>query len=131
MQQIMIAGNLGSNPELRYLQNGQAVCNFSVASNRRWKNANGEQQEEVTWHRIAVWGTQGEACNQYLKKGSKVLVVGRVRANAYIDKNGQPAASLEVTASHVEFMDRKPEGDFAEEVAEELGATVTEEDILF
>ena len=104
MQQIVIVGNLGSKPELRYLDNGQAVCNFSLASNRRWTGTDGEKHEETTWHRVAVWGKQAEAVNQYLDKGSKAAVIGRVRASAYVNKNGEPAASLEVTSLCVEFL---------------------------
>src|ERR1700690_3963596 len=71
---IIIVGNLGKDPEMRYTPSGQAVTSFSVASNRSWTDSNGQKQTEVIWFRISAWGKQAEICNQYLKKGSKVLI---------------------------------------------------------
>ena len=103
-QQTIIVGNLGSDPELKYLQSGRAVCNFSVAVNRRWNDANGERHEQTDWYRVAAWGSLGELCNQYLSKGRQVQVVGRVSANAYMNNQGEAAASLELTAQNVLFL---------------------------
>ena len=75
---IIIVGNLGKDPEMRYTPSGQAVTSFSVASNRSWTDSNGQKQTEVIWFRISAWGKQAEICNQYLKKGSKVLIEGRL-----------------------------------------------------
>ncbi|MFQ5401561.1 MAG: single-stranded DNA-binding protein, partial [Anaerolineae bacterium] len=78
-QSITIVGNLGRDPEMRYLENGQAVTNLNVACNRKWTDkATGEAREEVTWFRVSVWGRQAEAANQYLQKGRQVLVEGRI-----------------------------------------------------
>ena len=75
---LIIVGNLGKDPEMRYTPSGQAVTSFSVASNRKYTSSNGEQVNETIWFRISAWGKQAEICNQYLKKGSKVLVEGRL-----------------------------------------------------
>ena len=107
--QTVAVGNLGGAPELKFMQSGDAVCNFSVAVSEKWKDKrSGEQQENTTWYRVAVWGAQAEACHQYLHKGSKVLVVGTVSARAYTSRGGEAAASLDLRALrafNVRFMD--------------------------
>ena len=103
--QTIIVGNLGGDPELRYMQNGRAVCNFSVAVSERWRDRQtNEQQERTTWYRVAVWGQQAENCNTYLAKGRQVLVIGNVVARGYINNNGEAAASLDLTARSVQFL---------------------------
>ncbi|MCA9947964.1 MAG: single-stranded DNA-binding protein, partial [Anaerolineales bacterium] len=78
-QKLIITGNLGSDPEMRYMPDGRAVSNFSVACNRRWTDrATGQPQEEVTWFRVSVWGRQAEAAHEYLSKGRQVLIEGRL-----------------------------------------------------
>lgn len=111
-QKLIITGNLGNEPELRYLNDGQAVCNFSMACNRRWNDrTTGEQQEEVTWFRVSVWGRQAEAANQYLSKGRQVLVEGRLRPDPntggprlWTRQDGTVGASFEVAADRVQFL---------------------------
>ncbi len=76
---IIIVGNLGKDPEMRYTPSGQAVTSFSVATSRKYTSSNGEQVNETIWFRVSAWGKQAEVCNQYLKKGSKVLVEGDSR----------------------------------------------------
>ena len=114
-QKLVVAGNLGGDPELRYLQSGQGVTNFSLATNRVYNNSNGERVEEVTWFRVSVWGRQAEACNQYLKKGSKVLIEGRLNPDretggprVYQRPDGSYGAQFEITADRVVFMDSRP-----------------------
>ncbi len=80
-QTIIIAGNVGRDPEMRYTPSGQAVTSFSVATNRQYTNNNAETVKETIWFRVSAWGKQAETCNQYLKKGSKVLVEGRLTAD--------------------------------------------------
>ncbi len=106
--QTIVIGNVGRNPELRYLQSGTAVCDFSVAVSESWTdNATNERREKTTWYRVSAWGRLGEICNQYLQKGRQVMVVGTVEARAYTDKSGQPAASLELRARDVRFLGTK------------------------
>jgi len=89
---------------MRYTQGGQAVCDFSVAVNRRWTDKGGEQQEKVTWFRVTCWGKLAETVNEYVKKGRQVLVVGEVDASAWIGKDDEPRATLELTAREVKFL---------------------------
>ena len=111
MQHIVIIGNLTRDPEQRTLDGGKSVTNFTVAVNRRRK-VNG--QPEADFFRVAAWGVTGENCQKYLAKGRKVAVTGTVSCRAYADKNGQPAASLEVFAESVEFLSSRNDGGGAE-----------------
>lgn len=102
-QQTIIVGNVGRDPELRYLQSGVPVCNFTVAVNS--VTGTGEnRQEKTTWFRVAAWRQLAETCSQYLTKGRQVMVIGTVEARAYTDQSGQPQASLELTARDVRFL---------------------------
>jgi len=105
--QTIIVGNLGGDPELKYMQSGSAVCNFSVAVSERWKDRQtNENRERTTWYRVAVWGGQAESCNTYLQKGSQVMVTGNVSARGYMNNNGEAAASLDLNARDVRFLSR-------------------------
>jgi single-strand DNA-binding protein len=120
-QKIIIAGNLGGDPEMRYLPNGTAVTNFSVATNRRWTDrASGEPRDETTWFRVSVFGGQAEAANQYLSKGRQVLVEGRFRGDpqtggprVWTGQDGTVRASYEITADSVQFIGGRDGGSFA------------------
>ncbi len=110
--QTIVVGNLGGDPELRYLQSGQAVCNFSVAVSERWRDRqSGEQRERTTWYRVAAWGPLGETCNQYLSRGRQVMVTGNVSARGYINNNGEAAASLDLNARDVRFLGQRGDSD--------------------
>ena len=126
MEKLMIIGNLGSDPEMRFAGDGTPVTNFSVAVNRTWKNKDGSKGESTKWFRIAVWGAQAEPCNQYLKKGRQVYVEGRVDASAWSDKNtGEARAGLEVTAINVQFLGGRDDSN------SHAGSNLTEEEIPF
>ena len=103
-EQLILIGNLGNDPELRYTSSGVPVCTFSVAVNRRWTNQDGTPGEETKWFRATAWRKLAETCNQYLAKGRQVMVVGRVAASGYVGQDGKPRASLEVTADSVRFL---------------------------
>ncbi len=141
-QTVIIVGNLGRDPEMRYTPSGQAVTSFSVATNRQYTNNNGETIKETTWFRVSAWGKQAETCNQYLKKGSKVLVEGRLTADAatggpriWTGQDGAPRASFEVTAQTVRFLTSRIEGETgsgsASAVDEGAAAPAESEDIPF
>jgi len=138
---ILIVGNVGRDPEMRYTPSGQAVTSFSVATNRQYTNNNGETIKETIWFRVSAWGKQAEICNQYLKKGSKVLVEGRLTPDkesggprVWTAQDGTPKASYEVTAATVRFLSSRGEADTGGGPAatEEAGATPADEgDIPF
>jgi single-strand DNA-binding protein len=130
-QKIVIVGHLGADPEMRYTPTGQAYSRFSVATDRKWTDAEGHLQQETTWYRVTVWGKQAEACNQYLAKGRQVLVEGeRLHASAYLNKENQPAASLELTARFVRFLGGRPGANGNGAGAEEVEAE-TEGELAF
>ncbi|MBL8190057.1 MAG: single-stranded DNA-binding protein [Acidobacteria bacterium] len=106
---IVIVGYLGRDPEIRYLPDGTAVCNFSVATTEKKKDRSGESQDITTWFRINVWGKQAEAANQYLSKGRQVYVEGRLTQQEYTDKDGNRRTTLDVRATDVQFLG--PRGD--------------------
>ncbi len=118
---IILIGNLGKDPEMRYTPAGQPVTSFSVASNRSYNGSNGEKVDETTWFRVTAWGKQAETCNQFLRKGSKVLVEGRLTPDEsggpriWNRQDGTPAASFEVTASTVRFLSQRGESEGEEE----------------
>ncbi len=108
-QQVTIVGNVGRDAEMRYTPQGVAVCDFSVAVNK--VTGKGEnRKEKTTWFKVTVWRERAETASQYIKKGMKILVVGEIDASAYTNKQGQPAASLELTASDFKFLDSRGEG---------------------
>lgn len=117
-QKVMIVGNLGTDPEMRFTPSGQAVTNFSVATNRRYTSSNGEKVEETVWFRVSAWGRLAETCNEYLRKGRKVLVEGRLTADEtggpriWTDQNGNPRASFEISAITVQFLSGRGDEDF-------------------
>ncbi len=104
-QQLIISGYLGQDPELRSTPDGTPVCNFSVAVNRAWTDDTDTRQQETTWYRVTTWQRQAEICDQYLKKGDPVLIVAeRVKTQAWIDRDGTPRASIEVTPGTIRFL---------------------------
>ncbi len=116
-QKIIIVGNLGRDPEMRYTPSGQPVTNFSMATNRKWTNTDGTPGEETIWFRVTTWGKLGETCNQYLSKGRQVLVEGRLRPDPntggpriWTRQDGTAGASFEVTAFTVRFLGGRAEG---------------------
>jgi single-strand DNA-binding protein len=123
---VIIVGNVGRDPEMRYTPSGQAVTSFSVATNRQYTNNNGESIKETTWFRVSAWGKQAETCNQYLRKGSKVLVEGRLTCDPatggpriWKTQDGNPRASFEVSAGTVRFLSSRNETEGALPVAGE------------
>jgi single-strand DNA-binding protein len=141
-QSLIIVGNLGRDPELRYLSDGKPVTNLSVATNRVYTNAAGEQVKETTWFRVSVFGKQAEACNQYLSKGRLVLVEGSLRADpatggprVWQGQDGSHRASFEMTATTVRFLGGRGEGTpgapGAPGAAEHVGTDATEDEIPF
>lgn len=133
--QLLLVGNVGKDPEMRYTPSGQAVTSFTVATNRQYTTGGGEQVKETIWFRVTTWGKLAEVCNQYVKKGSKVLVEGRltpdkVTGGPHIWKksDGEPAANFEVNAETVRFLSARGDGDSEGQHAEH-GAGSPAEDV--
>jgi single-strand DNA-binding protein len=132
---IIIVGNLGKDPEMRYTPSGQPVTTLSVATNRKYSNSAGQAVTEKTWFKVSVWGKQAEASNTFLKKGSLVLVEGRMVPDAngnpriYTRGDGTPGANFEVTAQTVRFLSSNGAHGDGSEMPE--GAEVGEGDIPF
>lgn len=103
VNRVLLIGNLGRDPELKYFDDGSAVCNFSIATSRTWKNRDGEKQEETEWHRIAVFAKLAEVCGEYLKKGRTVYIEGRLRTRQY-EKDGVTHYTTEIVAEEVKFL---------------------------
>jgi len=111
VNKVILIGNVGSDPELKYTNNGAGVSNFSVATNESWmdKNTN-ERQERTEWHRIVAWGRLAEICNQYLRKGSKVYIEGRLQTRSWEDQNGQKRYTTEIVVAEMQMLDSREDG---------------------
>ena len=121
-QKVMVIGNLGKDPELRYTPNGTAVTNFSVATNRKWTNADGTPGEETVWFRVTAWSKLGENCNKYLSKGRQVFVEGTLipdpatgAPKVWTRTDGSAGASFEIRADRVQFLGQGNGGSKAEQ----------------
>jgi len=104
INKAILIGNLGSDPELRYTQSGTPVASFSVATTRRWKDKEGQQQEETEWHKIVAWTRLAEICGEYLNKGSKVYIEGRLQTRKWQDKNGNDRYTTEIVAQEMKML---------------------------
>jgi single-strand DNA-binding protein len=104
VNKVILVGRLGQNPEVRYTPSGQAVANFSLATNESWTDKAGQKQERTEWHRIVVWGKLAELCNQYLSKGRQAYIEGRMQTREWQDKDGQKKYTTEVQAQTVQFL---------------------------
>ena len=110
VNRVILVGNLGRDPELRYTQGGQAVANFTLATNESFNTRDGQRQERTEWHRIVVWGKTAENCAQYLSKGRSVYIEGRIQTREWEDKEGQKQRTTEVVAQSVQFLGEKRGG---------------------
>ena len=105
INKVILIGNLGRDPEVRFTNGGQAVANFSIATSESWTDkASGQKQEKTEWHRIVVWGKLAELCGEYLKKGRQAYVEGRLQTREWTDKEGKKNYTTEVVANTVQFL---------------------------
>lgn len=107
---ITIVGRLARDPEMRYTPSGKSVTSFSVPVSRNYTGPDGERKEETEWYRISAWGRLSEVCNNYLKKGSWVLIEGRLSTRTYVDRDGKERFSLDVTANEMRMVGDRPDG---------------------
>lgn len=101
---VILVGNLGRDPELRYTPQGTPVCSFSMATNERRKDKTGEMQDHTTWFKVTLWGRQAETASQYLSKGRPIYIEGRLRVEEWTDRDGKPRHTLEVHATDMQFI---------------------------
>ncbi|MBK6671679.1 MAG: single-stranded DNA-binding protein [Actinobacteria bacterium] len=104
VNKVIILGNLGRDPEVRYTQGGTAVCQLSIATTRSYTNKQNDRTEETEWHRVVVWGKQAESCGTYLAKGRQVYIEGRLQTRSYDDKDGNKRYATEIVADVVQFI---------------------------
>jgi single-strand DNA-binding protein len=104
VNKVILVGRLGRDPETRYTGGGQAVCNFSMATDESFKSKTGERQKRTEWHKIVVWGKQAEIAQQYLKKGSQIFLEGRIQSREWMDKENQKRTSFEIVATNFRML---------------------------
>lgn len=107
VNKVILVGNLGSDPEIRYTPSGTAVATLGLATNRRWKDRDGNMQDETEWHRVIVWAQSAEYCGNYLSKGSKIYVEGRLQTRKWQDQGGNDRYTTEIIASNVQNLTPK------------------------
>jgi single-strand DNA-binding protein len=124
VNKVILIGNLGADPEVRYTAGGQAVANLRLATTERWINKSGERAENTEWHRVVAWGKLAETCGQYLQKGKQIYVEGKIRTRQWQDQTGQKRYTTEVVANNLVMLGRAGE---RAEMPEE-GVTVPPDD---
>ena len=129
INKVILIGNLGKDPELRYTPNSKAVATFSLATTEKWKDKDGQAQEKTEWHNIVAWGKQAEICKEYLKKGSSIYVEGRLQHRSYDDKDGNKKYITEIVARSVQMLGRKGEAK-EEPVSQDLESSAADEEDL-
>ena len=110
VNKAIVIGNLGADPVVRHTQQGKAIANLRVATSESWKGQDGSKQENTTWHTVVCFGRTAEIAGQFLSKGSKVFVEGRMQHGTYTDKEGNERASFEIVAQNLQFLDSKSSG---------------------
>lgn len=131
MNNVQLIGNLGSDPELRYTQAGNPVANFSVATNKKWRDNDGELQERVDWHKIVVWGKAAEQHAKYLVKGSKVGISGELRSETWEDNDGNSRKSVQILARRVDYLSSVADEDASDVDQTDEFPTFNDDDIPF
>ena len=111
LNKVMIIGNVGRDPEMRYMPSGRPVTLFSVATTRRWTTLEGERREETEWFNVIAWGSLAEICNQYLIKGQQVYIEGRLQSRNWEDNDGRRHTSVEVVANEMIMLGNRPSTD--------------------
>jgi single-strand DNA-binding protein len=110
VNKVILIGNLGADPEVRYTQNGTAVANFRIATTETWKK-DGEKEEQTEWHRIVTFARLAEICGEYLSKGSKVYIEGRIQTRKWEDKDGNPRYTTEIVAREMKMLSPRGAGE--------------------
>ena len=111
LNKVMLIGNLGQDPEIRYTQSGSAVANLRIATTDVWKDKQGQRQERTEWHSIVAWDRLADLAQNYLKKGRQIYVEGRLQTRSWEDQQGQKRFSTEIVANVIQFLGSRPEGE--------------------
>ena len=111
VNKVILVGNLGRDPESRFLPSGEAVCNFSIATTEKWRDKSGEMKESTEWHRISAFGKTAEVCGEYLHKGSSVYIEGRIQTRKWTDKDGNDRYTTEIRCDRMQMLGGRPQGD--------------------
>jgi single-strand DNA-binding protein len=114
VNKVILIGNLGRDPEVRYLPSGDAVANLNIATTEKWKDKGGEQQEQTEWHRVAFFGRQAEICGEYLRKGSQVYIEGRLQTRKWTDKDGNERYTTEIRGDRMQMLGGRGAGSASE-----------------
>ena len=122
VNKVILIGNLGADPETRYLPSGDAVTSIRIATTETWKDKSGEKQEHTEWHRIGFFGRLAEVAGEYLKKGSQIYVEGRIRTRKWQDKEGQDRYSTEIVGDRLQMLGQRPQGGDREPAGERQSA---------
>lgn len=138
VNKVILIGNLGNDPEIRYTPSGAAVANFNIATNESWNSKEGKKEERTEWHKIVVWSKLAELCGEYLSKGRTVYVEGRLQTREWNDKDGNKRYTTEVVAQTIQFLGgpmgergAKPAASRASAGGEEAAPLEVEDDIPF
>lgn len=110
INKAILLGNLGADPEIHYTKSGKSVATFSLATTERWKGQDGQMQESTEWHKIVVWGKLAEICGEYLQKGSRVYIEGRIQTRKWQDQNGNDRYTTEIIAKEMKMLDKPSDG---------------------
>ena len=122
VNKVIIIGNLGKDPEVRYLPSGAAICNITVATSRQWKDkTSGERQEETEWHRITFFDRMAEIAGEYLKKGRPVYVEGRLKTRKYTDKDGVEKYATDIVATEMQLLGGREGGGAGDDMGDSMG----------
>ncbi len=125
LNKVLLIGNLGRDPEVRFTPGGTAVANFTLATTERWSDAtSGERKEKTEWHRVVVWGKQAEIAGEYLRKGRQVFIEGSLQTREWTDRDGNKRVTTEIRAQRFQMLGRP--GESAPQAAADSGAAVAE-----
>jgi single-strand DNA-binding protein len=124
VNKVILIGNLGANPEMRFTQGGQAVANLRLATTEKWTDKSGQRQEQTEWHRVVLFGKTAEIAGQYLTKGRQVYIEGRIRTRQWQDQQGQKRYTTEIVGTNMTLLG----GRAGERATEDMGATVPPDD---
>lgn len=114
LNKVILIGRLGKDPETRFMPNGEAVCNFSVATSESWKDQSGQRQERVEWHNVTMYRRLAEIAGQYLKKGSQVYLEGKIQTRKYTDKNGVERTAYDIIVHEMKMLGGGSDGQQAQ-----------------